>query len=137
MWIIFIKSMDSSAAYSLAADLLVMIHFLAILFIVLGGLLLFRWPGIAFIHLPFAAWGAIMEVMGWICPLTPWEQRLRSAAGESGYSGGFIDHYLLPLIYPEQLTREIQMGLGLFVLLFNLAVYGWWLIRRNSKKENP
>jgi hypothetical protein len=129
--------MDSPAFYSLAADLLVTIHFFAILFIVLGGLLLFRWPGIAFIHLPLAAWGAIMEMMGWICPLTPWEQRLRDAAGGSGYSGGFVEHYLLPLIYPEQLTREIQLGLGLFVLLFNLAVYGWWLMRRNSKKKNP
>ena len=108
-----------------------------ILFIVLGGLLVFRWPGIAFIHLPLAAWGAIMEMMGWICPLTPWEQRLRDAAGEGGYSGGFVEHYLLPLIYPEQLTREIQLGLGLFVLLFNLAVYGWLIFRRKTEIESP
>ena len=127
--------MDSRVLFSLAADLLVIVHLIAILFIVLGGLLVFRWPRIAFFHLPMAAWGAILEFKGWICPLTPWEQGFRAAAGEAGYGGGFVEHYLLPLIYPEHLTREIQWGLGLFVVLFNLAVYGWWLYRRNIRQK--
>jgi len=124
--------MDSATFYAFAADLLVMIHFLAILAIVFGGLLVFRWPGAAFFHLPLAAWGAIMEFKGWICPLTPWEQSLRTAAGETAWSGGFVDHYLVPLIYPESLTRDIQLLLGLFVMLFNAAVYGWWLLKRKD-----
>jgi len=113
------------------ADLLVIIHLAFILFVVLGGLLVLRWPRAALIHLPAAFWGAIIEFNHWICPLTPVEQKLRMAAGEDSYSGGFAEHYLLPLIYPEGLTQEIQVSLGLFVLLVNVMIYGFWLIRLN------
>ena len=81
------------------------------------------------------AWGAVIEFNNWVCPLTPLEQRFRLAAGEQGYSGGFVEHYVLPLLYPEGLTREIQLGLGLFVLGVNALVYGVWLWRNWLKRE--
>jgi hypothetical protein len=125
--------MDFKCLQALAADVLLTLHFIAIVFIALGGLLVFRWPRVALIHIPLASWGVILEFMGWICPLTPWEQALRRAAGEGGYTGGFIEHYLVPLVYPDELTRSIQWTLGGLVLLFNLSVYGWWLYRRRTK----
>jgi hypothetical protein len=112
------------------ANLLVLAHFLFVLFVILGGLLLFRWPRVAFVHLPAAAWGVLIELNHWICPLTPLEQSMRRAAGEQGYTGGFIDHYIIPLIYPEGLTPEIQWVLGAIVLLINAAIYGIWLLKR-------
>ena len=117
-----------------AADLLVMIHLLAIVFIVFGGLLVFRWPWAAWFHLPAAVWGVLIEFQGWICPLTPWEQRLRDAAGQGGYEGGFVQHYLLPIIYPEDLTRDLQWILGAAVLMVNVAVYALWLLRKRSRR---
>jgi hypothetical protein len=69
------------------------------------------------------AWGALIEFAGWICPLTPWEQSLRRLAGEDGYSGGFVEHYLLPILYPEGLTREVQIVLGVLVLVINAVAY--------------
>lgn len=116
----------------LAADALVVLHLVFILFVVLGGLLVFRWPRLAWVHVPAFAWGAIIEFNNWICPLTPLEQRLRVAAGEGAYGGGFVEHYLLPLIYPEGLTPEIQLGLGLFVLAVNVVVYGIWWWRKGT-----
>ncbi len=116
----------------LAADALVVLHLVFILFVVLGGLLVFRWPRWAWVHVPAFAWGAIIEFNNWICPLTPLEQRLRVAAGEGAYGGGFVEHYLLPLIYPEGLTPEIQLGLGLFVLAVNVVVYGIWWWRKGT-----
>jgi hypothetical protein len=112
------------------ANLLVIVHFLFVLFVILGGLLLFRWPRIAFVHLPAAAWGVMLELNHWICPLTPVEQSMRRAAGEEGYTGGFIDHYIIPLIYPEGLTPEIQWVLGAIVLLLNAVIYGNWMLKR-------
>lgn len=114
----------------LAADALVLAHLAFILFVLFGGLLLLRWPRLAWLHLPAVAWGAIVEFFQLICPLTPWENRLRRAAGEAGYPGGFIEHYLIPLIYPAGLTPRIQLGLGALVLLVNGAVYAWLLWRR-------
>lgn len=117
--------------YGIAADLLVVIHLAFIFFVVMGGLLLFRWPRVAWVHLPAALWGAVIEFYGWICPLTPLEQRMREASGEQGYQGGFAEHYLLPVIYPEGLTREVQFGLGLLVVLLNALIYAlWWFKRR-------
>ena len=121
--------MVSRPLLALAADLVVILHFASILFIVFGGLLVFRSGRWAYVHLPFAAWGAIIEFMGWICPLTPLEQYLRQASGAAAYRGGFVEHYLLPLIYPENLTRDIQILLGLLVLAVNLLIYGIWLTR--------
>lgn len=119
----------------LAADLLVAVHLGFVLFVVLGGLAVFRSPRWAWVHVPAFAWGAVIEFNNWICPLTPLEQRFRAAAGEGGYSGGFVEHYLLPILYPEGLTREIQIGLGLFVLGINAVVYGIWLWRKWRKRR--
>ena len=114
------------------ADLVVIAHGLFILFVVAGGLLAWRWPRIAWLHLPAAAWGVLIEWSGWICPLTPLENTLRQAAGQGGYSGGFVERYLLPLIYPTGLTPALQLWLGLAVVLVNAAVYAlWWRRRRH------
>lgn len=102
---------------------MVLIHFAFVAFVVLGGFLVLRWPRIAWIHLPAAAWGAWIEFAGWICPLTPLEVRLRRLGGEAGYPGGFVEHYILPVLYPAGLTREVQIGLGLLVLVLNVVVY--------------
>ncbi len=116
--------------YALLADLLLTVHFLFILFVVFGGLLVASHRAWIWLHLPAVLWGALVELMGWICPLTPWEWRLRELAGGSGYTEGFVQHYLLPLIYPAGLTRELQLAMGLAVLLINLGVY-LWIWRRN------
>jgi hypothetical protein len=115
---------------ALLADALLVLHGLFILFVLAGGALVWRWPRLAWLHLPAVAWAAWVAWAGWICPLTPLENELRRAAGQAGYSGGFIEHYLLGLIYPEALTRGVQVGLGVFVAVLNLAVYalrfrGW------------
>ena len=112
------------------AELLVLIHFGFILFVVLGGLLLLRWPWVAWIHLPAAAWGAYVEFAGKICPLTPLEQHLRQQAADSTYSGGFIEHYIAPIVYPQGLTREIGILLGVGVIVVNLVVYAAVIFRR-------
>ncbi|WP_432258608.1 DUF2784 domain-containing protein [Cupriavidus sp. TMH.W2] len=114
------------------ADLVVIVHGLFIVFVVAGGLLVLRWPRVAWLHLPAAAWGVLIEWSGWICPLTPLENTLRQAAGQAGYSGGFVERYLLPLIYPAGLTPAVQLWLGLVVLAVNVAVYAlWWRRRRH------
>lgn len=114
----------------LVADALLLLHGLFILFVVAGGLLVLRWPKIAWVHLPAAAWGAAIEFCCWVCPLTPLENHFRKLAGEQGFAGGFIQHYLLPAIYPDELTRAIQIGLGVFVVLVNVAIYAWCWRRR-------
>ena len=106
-----------------AADALVLLHLAFIVFVVLGGLLAAWRARIAWLHLPAAAWGAWIEASGAICPLTPWENRLRRLAGESGYPGGFVEHYLIPLIYPAGLTAASQRWLAALVVLVNVAVY--------------
>lgn len=116
--------------YSAVANLLMIVHFCFVLFVILGGLLLFWWPRFAFVHLPAAAWGVMIELNHWICPLTPLEQYMRRAAGQGGYSGGFIDHYINSLIYPEGLTPQIQQILGVSVLLLNAVIYATWLVQR-------
>jgi hypothetical protein len=115
------------------ADAVLVVHLLFIVFVVAGGLLVLYRPRVAFLHLPAAVWGVLVEWMGWRCPLTPLEQSLRRAAGEEGYEGSFIEHYLWPLIYPEGLTREAQLIFGLLVLLINVTVYGVILARRSRR----
>ncbi len=115
--------------YRLAADLLVLLHFSFIVFVIVGGLLVYKWHWVAWLHLPAAAWGAIVEYRGWICPLTPWENRLRQLAGQEGYNEGFIEHYLLPVIYPSGLTRDIQLTLAVIVVVINLLIYGVLIVR--------
>ena len=109
--------------YRLLADFVVVAHGAFILFVVLGSLLVFRWRWMAWVHLPAAAWGAAVEFFGWFCPLTHLEQFLRHASGAAGYSGGFIEHYLIPIIYPAGLTREVQLLLGCAVVAVNLFAY--------------
>ncbi len=106
---------------------------LFIAFVVAGAFLVLRWPRLVWVHIPCALWGAWIEVAGWICPLTPLENALRRAAGEAGYDGGFIEHYLMPIIYPAGLTRGIQIGLAVAVVGLNLAVYGWVVARRKRR----
>jgi len=116
--------------YSILADIVVFIHFLFIVFAVIGAVLVFKWWWVIYPHLISAFWAAMVILMGWICPLTPLENSLRRSAGEAGYSGGFIEHYLLPVIYPPGLTREIQVWLGLGVLLINAGIYTVVLYKR-------
>jgi hypothetical protein len=118
--------------HSLLADLVLVVHALFVLFVALGGLLVLKWPRVAWAHVPAAAWGIAIEFAGWICPLTPLENRLRELAGESGYHGDFIGRYLLPIIYPEGLTREIQIALGAAALAGNAIVYALVWRRRAS-----
>ena len=105
-----------------------------VLFVVAGGLLVLRWPRLAYVHLPAAAWGVLIELTGWVCPLTPLEQSLRLRAGEQGYSGSFIEHYVLPLLYPSALTRAIQIGIAAFVVAVNLYIYGHLLRSRKGRR---
>jgi hypothetical protein len=117
------------------ADALLVLHGLFILFVLAGGVWVWRWPRLAWLHLPAVAWAAWVAWAGWICPLTPLENTLRRAAGQAGYEGGFIEHYLLGMIYPEGLTRGVQIGLGLGVALLNITVYVL-LIRARRRKRN-
>jgi len=116
--------------YSLAANGLFLLHLGFIVFVALGGLLVLRWPRVAWFHLPCAAWGAAIEFVGWICPLTPLEWWLRERAGQAGLEGGFIERYLWPLVYPGELTREMQFVLGAAVVAINLVVYAVVIGRR-------
>lgn len=120
----------------LLADAVLLLHGLFILFAVAGGVLVWRWPRLAWLHLPAAAWAAWVVSAGWICPLTPLENALRRSAGEAGYGGGFLEHYLLALIYPEGLTRPVQIALGLGVLLLNALLYALLMARR-SRPPSP
>ncbi|RJX25651.1 MAG: DUF2784 domain-containing protein [Desulfurivibrio sp.] len=120
--------------YRLAADLLVVIHLLFIIFVITGGFLVLRWPRLTYLHIPAAMWGALIEFQGWICPLTPLEQQLRQAGGQSAYSGGFVEHYVEPVVYPAGLTREMQIIFGFMVVAINLLAYGRLLMRWRRAK---
>ncbi len=123
--------------YRLLADLVLGVHLGFILFVVLGGLLA-RWRRwMTIVHLPCAAYGAAIELWGWICPLTPLENRLRALGGERGYAGGFIEHYLASIIYPERLPRTAQTVLGLSVIAGNAVVYAWALRRPPRRGSEP
>lgn len=116
--------------YRILADLVVGLHLLFVIFVVAGGLLVLRWRRLAWVHIPAAIWGSLIEFAGWVCPLTPLEQTLRQAAGDAGYRGGFIERYMLPVLYPGEMTRGIQIGLGVVVLTLNLVIYGHLLRRQ-------
>jgi hypothetical protein len=107
----------------LAADALVALHFAFIAFVVAGGLLTLRHKGWAIVHLPAVAWAAWTEFTATVCPLTPWENALRAKAGEAGYAGGFVDHYIVPIIYPQALTPDAQVELGVGVVALNAVIY--------------
>jgi hypothetical protein len=112
--------------YLLLADLVLIAHLAFVVFVLCGGLLVLRWRWIAWLHLPAAVWGAVVEFSGWICPLTPLENWLRAQGGETSYRPDFIAQYLLPVLYPGDLTPGIQVLLGTVVVILNAAVY-WWL----------
>lgn len=122
--------------YNLLADAVIIIHFLFILFVVAGGLLTLRWPQMAWLHLPAACWGAIIEFAGWICPLTPLENHLRHLGGETPYTGDFVVRYLVPVIYPAGLTAFTQYILGGLVIALNLLIYGYVYYRRFSCRRH-
>jgi hypothetical protein len=105
------------------ADLVLLIHFAFIVFVIVGGFFAILWRWLPWVHLPAVAWAVILEFSGWICPLTPLENSLRQASGEAGYAGGFLEHYLVQVIYPAGLTPEFQIYLGLGVILINLMAY--------------
>ena len=109
--------------YHWLADLIVVAHLTFVVFVLVGGFVALRWPWIAWLHVPAAGWGVLVEWSGRICPITPLEQHLRMRAGEAGYYGGFIDHYLLRTLYPAGLTRGVQWELGTLALLVNLIAY--------------
>ncbi len=121
--------------YRFLADAVLVLHLVFIIYGLLGGLLYFWRKWMLVLHVPLALWVSLIEFFGWVCPLTPLENSLRIAGGEAGYKGGFIDHYLSPLIYPAGLTRQLQLLLGVVALGINLAVYSlvlrhWWAGRR-------
>ena len=118
--------------YPLLADLVLIVHLAFVVFVLCGGLLVLRWRWIAWLHLPAAAWGAVVEFSGWICPLTPLENWLRVQGGEVGYDNDFMGRYLLPILYPGDLTRDLQLLFGTVVVVLNAAVY-WWLWRKQAR----
>lgn len=132
---ILIEASVGGSLYSLLADAVVVVHFLFIAFVVGGGLLVLRRPGLAFLHLPAVAWGAGIEFTGGICPLTPLENHLRFLGGQSAYSGDFVARYLLPVIYPSNLTAATQYILGALVIVINLIIYTLALRRHSSHKK--
>jgi hypothetical protein len=115
--------------WSLLADSLVILHFAFTAFVIFGGFLTWRWPKVAFLHLPALAWGCWVEVSHSICPLTPWENHLRDLGGQTGYSGGFLAHYLVRVLYPPALTWQIQWALATLLLLINAVAYAVLAIR--------
>jgi hypothetical protein len=121
--------MEASAR--VLATVLVVVHMAFVAFVVAGGLLALRWPRVAWVHLPAALWGALIALVGWICPLTPLENRLRALGGDTPYTTGFLEHYLLPILYPVGMTRGWQIATGVFVVVVNLLVY-WRIARRRA-----
>jgi hypothetical protein len=119
--------------YGWLANLILLAHLTFIVFVALGGVVVLRWPRLAWLHLPCVVWGVMVELLGWVCPLTPWENHFRRLAGQAGYEGDFIQHYLLAAIYPDGLTRNVQIMLGLALVVINLAFYGLLLCRARSR----
>lgn len=122
--------------FRLAADAVLLVHAAFILFVLFGAVLTIRWRWFPLVHLPALAWGVFVELTGRVCPLTPLENSLRLSAGQSGYSGGFIEHYILAIIYPSGLTLEVQWALAAIVVVVNVLIYGWILHRRRRAKRH-
>jgi hypothetical protein len=120
--------------FRLTADAVLIVHLAFILFALLGGVIAVRWHWIPVIHLPSAAWGFFAEITGRICPLTYLENHLRIKAGQSGYTESFVEHYLLPIVYPAGLTREIQFALAAVVIVVNMVIYGWLFARKRVSR---
>ena len=118
--------------YQILADMVVVLHLVFVVFAVGGGLLLHRWRRVVWAHAPAVLWAAVVEVSGWLCPLTPLENWLRMRGGEAGYAGDFVGHYILSVVYPAQLTRRLQVILGCLVVAANLWIY-WRIFFRIEK----
>lgn len=119
----------------LLADAVLFLHLAFVLFVLFGGLLALKWRSVIWFHLPAAAWGAFIEFSGWICPLTPLENWLREQGGARAYEGDFLGHYLLALLYPDDLTRPAQLILGLLVIAMNTAIYLWFWRRDRLRRS--
>jgi hypothetical protein len=124
----------AQTVYPVLADLVVWVHLGFVVFVVLGGLLVMKWPRLIWIHLPAVCWGVAIELCGWICPLTPFENWLRHKGGEESYQFDFVAQYLLPILYPQGLTRRSQVVLGALVLVVNAAIYGWVFVKRKVQR---
>jgi hypothetical protein len=123
--------------WSALADVLVLIHFLFVAFVVAGGILVLYRRRLAWLHLPAVAWGVFIELSGRVCPLTPLENEMRRRGGGATYEAGFVEHYVMPVLYPSALTREVQWWLGGAVLVINIAVYGVAFARRRHRRGRP
>ncbi len=116
----------------LAADLVLLGHFLFVAFAVFGGTLVCHHPAWALVHVPVVLWSAIVNLAGWTCPLTPLEKSLRTGAGQSGYAGGFVEHYVGRVVYPRGMPRQMELTAGVSIIVWNVLVYGfvlgvnWW-----------
>ncbi|MFZ5559979.1 MAG: DUF2784 domain-containing protein [Pseudomonadota bacterium] len=117
--------------YLIAANLVMLLHYAFLAFATFGGFLLRWWPHMLWWHLPIVTWGVAIAAIGWTCPLTPLENRLRIAGGAPPYEGGFIEHYVTAWLYPEGLPDSVMMGLGLALLVINVVAYGFWLYGRH------
>ena len=121
--------------YRALGDLVLLLHLAFIVFVIVGGFFALRWRRAPLVHVPAALWGVFIEVSGGVCPLTPLENFLRRAAGSSGYSGGFMEHYLVPVVYPSALSHPVQLVLAGLVVFVNAAVY--WIVWRRHRASRP
>lgn len=126
----------SSTIYLLLAELTVLLHFLFVIFVAVGGLLLLIWPKLIYLHLPAVMWGIYIQFSGGYCPLTPLEKTFRQLAGMQTYEGGFINQYLMPIIYPRGLTYEMQILIGIGLILLNIVIYTILIYRQRRKSDN-
>jgi len=115
--------------YRILADLTLAVHFAFIVFVVVGGLLVAWRRWVAWVHIPAALWGALITLIGWVCPLTPVENHFRRLGGQAGYTESFIEHYLVSVIYPQGIGDRGWLALGMAVVVVNLLIYGWILLR--------
>jgi hypothetical protein len=123
-------------SYVLLADAVALVHALFVLFVVCGSILVLWWPRAVWVHAPAVVWGVLVECAGMTCPLTPLENRLRLLGGDAGYDQDFLSRWLLMILYPSSLTRELQIALGASLLLFNIGLYAWILRRRLAHSRN-
>ncbi len=127
---------DARMFYGWLADLVVLVHFAFVVFVIFGGFFVARRRRVMPFHLAAVVWATLIEFSGWICPLTPLENRLRAKSGRGGYQSDFVAHYILPILYPEGLTRETQITLGTLVILTNLGIYGWVLRHKTGRNAH-
>ena len=123
--------------YRVAADALVVLHLAFVVFVVLGGLLVWKYPRVAWVHVPAALWGIGIEAVGAVCPLTYLEVAFRQRAGDLGYETGFVEHYIVPILYPPGLTRSLQFAMAAGVIVVNLLIYGILIRTRHNHGQRP